>query len=133
MSNVNRGRVLVVDDDELVLKSTARLLRSLGYDTLTAVDGAEAVAVFEERCESIDLVLLDMVMPNLGGTQTYHILRKLDPRVRVLLTSGYSDHQNVEALLDAGAHGFLPKPLQVSELQDQVAAALGARRDRDGS
>jgi len=133
VSNVNRGRVLVVDDDELVLKSTARLLRSLGYDTLTAVDGAEAVAVFEERCESIDLVLLDMVMPNLGGTQTYHILRKLDPRVRVLLTSGYSDHQNVEALLDAGAHGFLPKPLQVSELQDQVAAALGARRDRDGS
>jgi signal transduction histidine kinase/CheY-like chemotaxis protein len=119
-----QGGILVVDDDTLVRNSTSRLLRSLGFDVLTASDGTEAVSIFEELHAQIDLVLLDMVMPNLDGTQTFHILKKLDPEVNVLLTSGYTDHQDVDALLELGARGFISKPHQASKLSKMIMDLL---------
>jgi signal transduction histidine kinase/CheY-like chemotaxis protein len=130
MARVQKGCVLVVDDDELVVRSTTRLLQSLGFETLEARDGAEAVAAFEEHRTQIDVVLLDLVMPNVSGTQTFHILKKLDPQVRVLLTSGYTDHQNVDTLLERGACGFIPKPPQASTLGSVITELLGKRPAR---
>jgi CheY-like chemotaxis protein len=125
MARVQKGCVLVVDDDELIVRSTTRLLQSLGFETLEARDGAEAIAAFEEHHEKIDVVLLDLVMPNVSGTQTFHILKKLDPQVRVLLTSGYTDHQNVDTLLERGACGFIPKPPQAATLNSVITEILG--------
>jgi CheY-like chemotaxis protein len=118
--------VLLAEDDEGVRSSTARLLASFGYEVLTATDGVEAVTLYDRNREQICLVMLDMELPNLGGEESYHILRKINPRVRVLLVSGRSEDHKIQRLMDAGAQGFLPKPYNAEKLQLAIAAAMTA-------
>lgn len=118
------GCILVVDDDDLVRKSTIRLLRSLGYQTLAACNGQEALEVFGNHQGQIDMVLLDQVMPEMGGREAFFRLRELDPQLPVLLISGYEEEANIQELLEAGARGFLPKPVTGDLLNRAVRKAL---------
>ncbi|MBT3218883.1 MAG: response regulator, partial [Proteobacteria bacterium] len=121
---MGKGTILVVDDDERVRASTARLLQRMGYQPLQAQDGSEALRVYRERAGEIDLVLLDMAMPVLDGTETFHQLKELDPQVRTLLFSGYSADTSANALLAQGANGFIQKPYTMAKLSWAVAQAL---------
>jgi two-component system, cell cycle sensor histidine kinase and response regulator CckA len=118
--------VLIVDDNSVVLGSTRQLLESLGYEVLCASDGREAVGVYEQHRGQVGVVLLDMVMPILGGRDTFRILRTIDPGVRVLLTSGQVDSLSVSDLMDSGAEGFLPKPLDVDQLCQALDRIFGS-------
>ncbi len=115
--------ILLVDDEDLVRKSTARLLVSMGYTVLTASGGDEALTIYKEKMSSISVVLLDLLMPKMSGEQTYQALLELDPSVRVVILSGYSDEVRAQQVLSAGARGFISKPFTVGELKKALDTA----------
>ena len=124
------GTVLVVDDDMLVCKSLGRTLRKLGFEVLVASGGAEALELYKEHGPQIEIVLLDVIMPGMGGLEVFKALKQLDPRVRVLISSGYSEEATTEALMEQGALGFLKKPYDMDKLRSEIAAALDLRDAR---
>jgi signal transduction histidine kinase/CheY-like chemotaxis protein len=122
------GLVLLVDDEPLVRSVTRRSLERAGYRVVTAGDGAEGVAVFEERAAEIAVVLLDMAMPVMGGAECFRRIREIEPRARVLLASGYAMEAEARACLASGALGFLEKPFATAALLERIASARSDRR-----
>ena len=120
------GMVVVVDDDAIVRRAVAGALESLGYTAVEAPGGAEAVEVVRARGHEIRAVLLDMIMPRMSGVATYAALRELDPDLAVVLMSGHALNEDVQALLDNGASGFVAKPYSVEALGRVIAAAVAA-------
>ncbi len=119
------AQILVVDDEPLVREVTAAVLRKLGHRVVTAESGAAALALVEGQASGPDLVLLDMVMPGLGGVDTFHRLRALRPELPVLLLSGYSLSEEASQLLASGCRGFVQKPFTPETLAARVAEVLG--------
>ena len=126
------GRILVVDDEEIVRNALARMLESLGYTVEAFGDGEEALARFGTRHDDVDLVIVDLVMPRLGGAELFHRLRTIDPTARVMVASGFTQQEVTAGLMAAGALGFVHKPVRLEELGRQVHAALRAPRAAAG-
>jgi CheY-like chemotaxis protein len=122
--------VLVVDDEPLIRRSLRRILSGLGYEVTTAENGAEAVAIYQERKDEICLVLLDMAMPVMDGAECFRRLRQLDPGVKVLVASGYSAAHNATEV--TAAAGFLRKPFDADELEAAVHAIVEGRAVTSG-
>jgi CheY-like chemotaxis protein len=118
------AHILVVDDEELVRSLLTEMLRGSGYRVTTCADGVEAVDLYRQSWQGIDLVILDMVMPRLGGAETFAALRAVSPSVRVLLSSGYSLGGEAQALLDQGVRGFVQKPFRAADLLRQIGEIL---------
>jgi CheY-like chemotaxis protein len=116
------GTILVVDDDERMLKSMARLLSAMGYEVLTASGGRAAVDVVRRHRESISLVILDMTMPEMSGAATFDAIREISPALKVLLSSGYAIDGQAQALLDRGCNGFIQKPFDEVMLSEKIQA-----------
>ncbi len=123
-STPKAGAVLVVDDEQTIRVSARRLLEKLGYTALLADNGEMGVDLYERKKDSICLVLLDLVMPEKDGHETFEALLALDPEVKVLLLSGYSKDEKVKRILESGATGFLQKPFDLETLSDAVKRAL---------
>ena len=117
------GTVLVVDDDDAVRRVARRILVGKGYQVIEASNGQEALEVFD-RERQIDLVVLDMAMPVMGGAECFRALRARSPEVRVLLASGYTIEEDARQCLAAGAKGFLDKPYTMSSFITAVERAL---------
>ncbi len=115
--------ILVVDDDETVRTVTRRMLEQAGHTVLVAADGHQALDVYRQR-PGIDLVLLDMTMPRMDGEETFRELRRVDPGVRVILTSGYNEQDATERFAGKGLAGFIQKPYRPQDLLEKVRAAL---------
>lgn len=122
-----RGTILVIEDEEDVRSLTKDILERLGYGVLTAADGPGGIATFRARRDEIDLVLLDMIMPLMHGTEVFHILKGIDPDVRVVIVSGYSGDgfAGIERLLNNGAKQFVQKPFSQKALARAVKEAMG--------
>jgi len=120
--------VLVVDDEPDVQRSTGRLLQTLGHRVLRASSGAEALDVYGQAgAGEIDVVLLDMIMPGMDGEEVFARLQQIDPGVRVVVCSGYSRNERVEALVRRGAVGFLEKPFARRQLRDVLVDVVAGR------
>ena len=117
--------ILLVDDERNVLETTGELISSLGYRLYVAGSGQEAIAVYKEKKDEIDTVILDMIMPGLSGGTTFDLLREIDPQVRVLLCSGYSIDGQAREILNKGCKGFLQKPFKLEELSRKIRETLG--------
>lgn len=124
------GPLLVVDDDPLIRRSAWRALTKLGYEVLSATNGAEAVDLVIERKEEIELVILDLKMPVMDGETAFIEIRSIAPRLPILIASGFSRDDTVQELLDAGAAGFIQKPFSMRSLSQQVALAIQPVGDR---
>ncbi len=121
-----QGTVLVVDDDEQVREVIVRSLGQSGYLVLAAPNGMDALALFEARRSEIDLVVLDMVMPTMGGTETLRRLKQLSPRVAVLVVTGYTTEDLARELAASGADGLVEKPLDLRVFVAKVKELVGA-------
>jgi signal transduction histidine kinase len=121
---IRRNTVLVVDDDALVRESTGRLLMRMGLDVLTASNGHEALAVFDDHGERIRIVILDMGMPSMGGAECFRQLRERS-NVPVLVATGYAADDNMRELFAAGAR-IIEKPYAASVLRGEVTQLLEA-------
>jgi len=124
VQNAGSGRILVVDDEELVRHFIMRALKALGFEVVGAANGIDAEALFDEQ--DFDLVILDLVMPQRNGLDTYRALAAIRPDVRVVMASGYTRDHTAQDALSEGVIGFLNKPFQIAELADVVERALEA-------
>ena len=118
------GTILVIDDEDTVRTVATAFLEELGYRVLTASDGKEAVEVFRASPEPIDLVIIDMVMPAMGGRECFRALKAIRPGLKAVLSTGYDFNAAVQEILDEGMRGFVQKPYQLRQLSEVVAAAL---------
>ncbi|MBS1115293.1 MAG: sensor hybrid histidine kinase, partial [Nitrospirae bacterium] len=116
--------ILLVDDQEIVVAVGQEVLRELGYEVMTALSGAEAIELFRLNKDRINLVILDMIMPGMNGSETYTRLKEIDPRVRVILASGYSRDGQAQAILANGCQGFLQKPFNIIDLAKEIRNVL---------
>jgi PAS domain S-box-containing protein len=118
------GTILLVDDDKIVLELTSTALSMMGFKVLTAMDGIEAVEVFQRHKDEILLVLSDFSMPRMNGWDTLIALRRITPEVRVILASGYSEEQVMEGTHPELPQVFLGKPYGFNDLKDAIGRAL---------
>ena len=119
-----QGMILLVDDEITVAETAKTMLEKLGYFVTTATSGKEALSLYASQPDRFDMVILDMVMPNLGGPRTYEQLKQMNTNVKVLLSSGYSINDQVKNLLSLGCNGFIQKPFTVHELSKKVGDVL---------
>ena len=115
-----KGTVLVVDDEELVREVEGTLLQKIGYNTLMARNSREACQVFKDKYKQIDLVILDMIMPDENGLATYRRLKRINPDVKVLISTGYMKDINVEEILNDNPNQLIMKPFKLGELTHKI-------------
>jgi len=118
------GTVLLVDDEEVILEVGKELLEGMGYRVLTAKDGKEAVEAYKKNRDEIDIVLLDMVMPNMGGGEAYDRMKEINPDIKALLSSGFSIDGEASEILERGCNGFIQKPFSMKELSGRIRNIL---------
>jgi PAS domain S-box-containing protein len=116
--------IFLIDDEEMVMDVGVALLNKLGYTVLEAMNGYEAIEVYKANKDKIDLVILDMIMPYMGGGETYDTLKKIDSEVKVLLSSGYSLSGQASEILDRGCNGFIQKPFNMRNLSQKIREVL---------
>jgi CheY-like chemotaxis protein len=116
--------ILIVDDEEPIRRVCFRLLTKLGYTVLIASGGRQAIELLEKHRDQISLVILDMTMPEMSGSQTYKALRAVVPNCKVLLASGHSIGGQAQEILASGCNGFLQKPYNVAALGAKIREIL---------
>ncbi|MBW2207411.1 MAG: response regulator, partial [Deltaproteobacteria bacterium] len=121
-------RILLVDDEALVLDVGGKMLEKLGYGVVLARSGEEALGVFEEEKGAINMVILDMIMPDMGGGEIYDRLKALNPGVKVLLSSGYSIDGQASEILDRGCDGFIQKPFNIKDISHKIREILERKK-----
>jgi len=140
---LGRETVLLVDDEDMIIEVGEQLLEELGYKVLSARSGSEAIEIVskayrakgeekegQERYapgavpHAPDLVILDMIMPDMGGGDTFDRLREIDPDIKVLLSSGYSINGQATEILDRGCDGFIQKPFNINQLSRKAREIL---------
>jgi len=119
--------ILLVDDDAMVLDTGEQILVRLGYMVIAATGGSEALKLYKEFQDKIDVVLLDMVMPEIGGGKVYDRIKEINPDVKVLLLSGYSQDGEANDILKRGCNGFIQKPFNIMELSKKLREILDIR------
>ena len=116
--------ILLVDDEETIINVCRDLFESLGYRVLSAGSGKEALEVYTQNQSDISLILLDMIMPGMGGGETFNALKEIDPQVKVILSSGYSLDGLAREIMDRGCKAFIQKPFSLQELSEIVRKIL---------
>ena len=117
--------ILLVDDEVVIQEIGEEMLKRLGYKVLVAKDGEEALEIYRDERHEVDLVILDMVMPSMGGGDVYDKLKEVNPDIKVLLSSGYNIDGEASAILERGCNGFIQKPFKISDLAQKVKEILG--------
>jgi CheY-like chemotaxis protein len=123
-----QGTILLVDDEDGILEIGKSMIEFLGYRVITAHTGAEALDLYANHKEKIDLVLLDMIMPGMSGGKVYDQLKAIDPQVNVLLISGYSVESEAKEILSRGCNSFMQKPFKIKELSRKIRDIIVDRR-----
>ena len=116
--------LLLVDDEEMIIKVGEELLDALGYKVLIAKGGKEAVELYEKNKDQIDMVILDMIMPDMSGGDTFDRLKEINPEIKVLLSSGYSINGQATEILERGCNGFIQKPFNMKQLSRKLREIL---------
>jgi CheY-like chemotaxis protein len=116
--------VLLIDDEEMILDVGTELLGGLGYKVMKAIGGREGLQIFEQKKDVVNLVILDMIMPGFSGKETFDSLKRIDPCVKVLLSSGYSLDSQAKEIMQNGCNGFIQKPFSLGELAKKIRGIL---------
>jgi PAS domain S-box-containing protein len=118
------GTIMIVDDEEVLLELTSEMMKTMGYACVTHRDSVEAVDYYRNHHAEIDLVILDIIMPRMNGYDCFRELKNINPRLKALVMSGFSDSGEAQKILDAGALKFIPKPFPMDGLGRAVQEAL---------
>jgi two-component system cell cycle sensor histidine kinase/response regulator CckA len=117
-------RILLVDDEEMIIDVGRKMLEGLSYEVLVSRSGSEAIETYSKNKDRIDLVVLDMIMPDMGGGETYDRLKQINPGVKVMLSTGYSMNGEAKRILDRGCQGFIQKPFNLTVLSQRLRECL---------
>jgi CheY-like chemotaxis protein len=123
---IHKGRetVLLIDDEEMIIDVGCGLLKELGYTVIPARSGQEALDIYRERYAGIDIIVMDMIMPGMGGGETFDQLKQINPRAKVLLSSGYSINGQASQIMERGCDGFIQKPFNLQQLSVKLRQIL---------
>ncbi len=123
------GTILLVDDETVIIEVNGKMLNELGYEVITAHNGTTAIDIFKKQHTKIDLVILDIIMPDINGGEVYDRLKEIDPNVKVLLSSGYSVNGQAVPILERGCDGFIQKPFNIKQLSFKLKELLTKRTE----
>jgi PAS domain S-box-containing protein len=121
-----RETILLIDDEEIIIDVSREILESLGYRVWTVRTGHEAIALFKSRKNEIDLVILDMIMPGMGGGETFDRLKEIHPGVKVILSTGYSLTGQAREIMARGCKGFIQKPYKIETISQKIRELIDA-------
>ncbi len=121
-----KGLILVVDDEEIMRRAAENIMIKCGYEVITASDGMQALEIFGKRHTEIKGVLLDLVMPQKSGDQVYLDMKKINSRVKVIMTSGFKQDERVTFALEHGLNAFIQKPYTLEKLAEVFDEVLGS-------
>ncbi|UCH06098.1 MAG: response regulator, partial [Deltaproteobacteria bacterium] len=126
VTEVLKGKegILLVDDEDVIIDVGHEILKTLGYEVHVARSGREAIDAYEANQDKIDMVILDMIMPDMGGGEAYDTLKRINPDIKVLLSSGYSLNGQAAEILRRGCNGFIQKPFNVTQLSQKLREIL---------
>ncbi len=116
--------ILLVDDEQMIIDVGSQLLSRMGYDVLIAPDGRQAIETYRQNQQKIALVIVDMVMPEIGGGEVYDKIKALNPAAKILLSSGYSVEGQAAEIMERGCDGFVQKPFNLNQLSGKIREIL---------
>lgn len=116
--------VLLVDDEDMLIDIGRRMLEALGYQVMVAKTGREAVEIYEKNQDTIDMVMLDMIMPDMGGAQACDRMKEINPDLKILVSSGYAIEGEARRTLARGCNGFIQKPFSLKQLSEKIRGIL---------
>jgi PAS domain S-box-containing protein len=116
--------ILIVDDEPDVLDVSKEILESLGYSLYAVKNGEEAITIYKQKKDEIDLIVLDMIMPGLSGSETFDGIRGVNPSAKIILSSGYSLSSQAQQIMDKGCHGFIQKPFNMADISLKIREVL---------
>jgi two-component system, cell cycle sensor histidine kinase and response regulator CckA len=116
--------ILLIDDENMILDIGSKMLEGLNYKVITAIGGKRGLEIYEKERGQIDLVILDMIMPDISGKETFNALLRINPSVRVLLSSGYSLDDQAREIMQSGCKGFIQKPFTMVDLSKRIRGVL---------
>lgn len=119
--------VLLVDDEESVLYVCKEILSTIGYNVLAAENGRDALNIYKEHKDAVDLVILDMIMPGLSGGETYDELKLINPQVKVMLSTGFSVSEQARKIMEKGCQAIIQKPFRLEDLSQKVREVIGQK------
>ncbi len=120
--------ILIIDDEALIVTLAKRMLTDAGYRVVTSAEPFQALEIFKQLKDEVDLIILDFTLPIMDGSEVFDALRKIKPSVAVMLSSGFAEQDKVRAMLSQGLRGFLPKPYTQEKLLSQVRSTLESLR-----
>jgi CheY-like chemotaxis protein len=118
------GRVLLVDDERVIRHVGEHMLEDLGYEALTVPSAREAIEYYRENGNEVDLVIIDISMPDMNGYECFHALKELDPDIRAVLSSGYTQNGSVQDAIADGVCGYVQKPYRLADLSEAIQRAM---------
>jgi DNA-binding NtrC family response regulator len=118
--------ILLVDDEEVVRNLGLSTLKRFGYRVFLAEDGIQATEIYKKKHKSINLIILDLTMPKKSGRETLSDLLKINPKVKVIISSGFDHGGPVDELLKMGAKGFIQKPYKLAQMLNSIRSILDA-------
>ncbi len=118
------GTILLVDDEELLRDVVLLELESLGYKILIAKDGKHAIEIYKVHQDDIDLVIMDMMMPKMNGTEAFKRIIEINHNAAVIIASGYTKDENIDELFKKGLKGFIQKPFSVEKLSVEISRCM---------
>ena len=124
----HQATILLVDDEEMIREAATAVLESLGLTVIPACDGREAVAAVQRPDLKLDLVLMDLTMPHMDGKEAFQIIRRIQPTLPVILSSGYNEQESVQSFSGRGLDAFLQKPYTLRALERTVLEVLAKKR-----
>jgi two-component system, cell cycle sensor histidine kinase and response regulator CckA len=119
-----QGGILLVDDEVMITEIGQLMIQRLGYTVLTADSGQKAIQIYSEKREKIDLVILDIKMPEMSGEETFDRLKSADLNIKIIISSGYGIDGKATEILNRGAIGFIQKPFNMNQLAEALKGAM---------
>jgi PAS domain S-box-containing protein len=120
------GKILLVDDEDLLRNTAKRMLNELGYEVILAENGLDAVKIFEKKKEEIDLIITDVLMPVMTGKEAFYKFKEIDPEIKVIVSSGFVKDENIDEMKDLNLSGFISKPFNIIELSHLIYKVLNS-------
>lgn len=124
MTDDIKKTILVIDDEDVIRNLMNDVLTMLGYNVILCSAPMEAIELYREQKENIDLILMDMMMPGMNGPELYAAMNAIEPNNKVIVLSGYSMADEVEQMLEDGVIGFVQKPVTIAKLKEIISDAL---------
>jgi two-component system cell cycle sensor histidine kinase/response regulator CckA len=129
IAELRKGKetVLLIDDDDMVADVGKQILMKSGYDVVSAKSGREAIEAYKKNQDRIDMAILDMILPDMGGGDTYDRLKEINPKIKVLLASGYDIDYQARDIIERGCDGFIQKPFNLVDLLEKTKEILASK------